>query len=116
MKSQLMLGLLFVLVFLLSAGLSNASESQSGHISNILVNADGKAFFNQSGTRTSIASCQAASVPNRWAFDVNTAKGQAMLSLVLSAYSLGKSVQVYGIGECSDWPDTETVSYVEIVD
>jgi hypothetical protein len=53
---------------------------------------------------------------NRWVFDVTTAKGQAMLSMVLTAYSTGKKIAVTGSGACPDWSDTETVEHLNTVD
>jgi hypothetical protein len=47
----------------------------------------------------------------RWVFNGATAAGQARLSLLLTAYSTGKSLQVAGTGACTDWNDTETMDY-----
>ena len=53
---------------------------------------------------------------NRYVFDstVNQAN-KTMASLVMMAYSLGKTIQIVGTGQCSigGWP-TESVDYVAI--
>lgn len=109
------------LALALAAGLSPlmstaalASNAGAGTINTVIVNSQGKAFFTQTGSRSGQPSC-ATTEPNRWAFDVTTAKGQAMLALVLTAYSAGKQVTVNGIGSCPDWGDTETVDYIVTV-
>lgn len=91
----------------------NASNSQAGYISSVIVSS-GKGFFNQDGPRDSAPSC--ATVPNRWVFDVTNSDGQSKMALLLTAYAMHKRVAVYGTGDCSAWPDTETVGYFITVD
>ena len=88
-----------------------AGYSTSGKIYNILSHRAGRLFFEQDGTRAGAPSCATVS---RWVIDTTTAAGQSMAATVLSAYSLGKSVQVEGTQECGAWSDTETVNYLQI--
>lgn len=90
-----------------------ASTSQSGAISNIVSVRQGRLFFNHSGARGAPPACAIA--PGRWVIDLSAPGGQIIAAQVLSAYSLGKSVIVQGTGACEDWPDTESVNYLQIV-
>ncbi|WP_445357506.1 hypothetical protein ACJJIC_17405 [Microbulbifer sp. ANSA002] len=42
--------------------------------------------------------------------------GKSVYSLVLSAQAQGKKVKVTGSHQCSDWPDRESIFYIELVD
>ncbi len=44
---------------------------------------------------------------HQWAFDVNTAPGKAMYSLLLTAAAQGKDVWIYGADDCNAWGDRE---------
>jgi len=65
-------------------------------------------YFNQNGTRTGQPAC---ATQNRWSINTTTAKGQAMLSVLLTAYASGKPISIQGTGDCRDWPDTESIDY-----
>jgi hypothetical protein len=92
------------------AGTSSAyaSSTEMGYISFIIMLPGGVVVFNLSGGRTSVPSC-AASYPQRWAFNVNSAAGQALAAL-LSAFGMGKPIQITGSSACGDWGDTESLS------
>ena len=90
---------------------AHAGYSTPGKIYSILSHRAGRLFFEQDGTRSGSPSCATVS---RWVIDTTTAAGQSMAATVLSAYSLGRSVQVEGTQECGAWGDTETVNYVQI--
>ncbi|MEA1677353.1 hypothetical protein [Nitrospirillum sp. BR 11163] len=90
-----------------------AGFASAGSISNILPTRGGTFFFLQHGTRTNRPAC---STLDRWVINVTTPSGQAMASAVMLAYSLGKNIEIYGTGDCRDWPDTETVDYFQIAD
>jgi hypothetical protein len=85
-----------------------ASSSGYGTISTILV-LDGKVFFNHTGSRTASPPC---ATQNRWVFNGATSQGQAMLSVLMTAYATGKQIAIDGSGTCPDWGDTETVRYI----
>jgi hypothetical protein len=86
-----------------------ASEATSSPIWGISVE-DGKAFFYTNGSRSAVPAC--STIPKRWVFDAASAKGQAMLSALMTFYALGRPVAVVGTGTCPDWGDTETVRYI----
>lgn len=93
--------------------LASASTSTPGRASHVLVmNGNGKVFFNHSGSRNGTPTC--ASV-QRWVFDASTPAGQAILSSLLTFETRGTQFSVNGTGACADWGDTETVSYIEEV-
>ncbi|KRA60252.1 hypothetical protein ASD79_08425 [Caulobacter sp. Root655] len=99
------------------ASAAHASDSAGGKISNILSYADGGiVFFNHDGVRSALPSCPAAVLPTRWAINVSTPAGQARLAVLLSAYSLGKKIDIAGTGTCTLWQDTETLGYFVIKD
>jgi hypothetical protein len=86
-----------------------ASDSTSGTVNNILV-LGGKVFFFTTGTRTSMPTCQTQG--SRWVFNGASAEGQAMLSVLLTAYASNKAILVHGTGACTDWGDTESVEFI----
>ena len=88
-----------------------AGTSAPGKIYNIITNRQGRLFFEQEGARSGAPQCATF---GRWVIDTATAAGQSMAATVLSAWSLGRSVQVVGTNECSAWGDTETADYVQI--
>ncbi len=115
MRKLITLSALIALAYVPAATV-NASSAGVGTISNILATASGVVMFNHAGARSAAPSCQSSGVPTRWAINGATPAGQAMIATLLSAYSLGKSVQVVGTGACGDWVDTESVSLLQILD
>jgi len=104
------------LIGMLAAGLSGVSASalaygdaRPGFIVNIQPNASGLVFFNQSSAHTNKPACAASN--DRWAINAATPGGQALLSVLLTAYAAGKAVTITGTGACAEWPDTEGVVY-----
>jgi hypothetical protein len=43
-----------------------------------------------------------------------TTKDKELISLILSAKLAGKRVDIHGSGECSQWPDAETILYIHM--
>ncbi|MBW8860682.1 MAG: hypothetical protein JF570_13455 [Caulobacter sp.] len=98
------------------AGASHASNStEGGYITEFFIMEDGQVLFNVAGGRTTPPACQGDGLASRWAFNAATPAGQAKLSALLSAYALHKQVVIIGKGACSDWGDTESVSWFRIV-
>lgn len=94
---------------------SQASISATGKIYNIHILGNGVVLFRHTGTRGAVPACgQPEAV--RWAFDGSTPQGQARLALLLTAYGAGKNVQVFGLGNCNVWGDTESVDYIVTTD
>jgi hypothetical protein len=98
-----------VFLFLMPTAAVAASDSTPGTVNNILV-LSGKVFFFTTGTRTSTPTCHTQS--SRWVFNATSAEGQAMLSVLLTAYASNKAISVHGTGACADWGDTESVEYI----
>jgi hypothetical protein len=98
----------------LVASAAGAGSAPPGTVSNILPQSYSASsqlfFFNQSATPAGHPAC--ATAAGRWVINVATPAGQAMASVILTAYSLGKPVSVMGTGACADWGDTESVLYV----
>lgn len=72
-------------------------------------------FMFDAGVKTQIHCPNGSVVPRRWAINSTTAGGQAMISVVLTAYALRQKVFVVGTANCELWSDTETVWYLQIV-
>lgn len=88
-----------------------ASNNTAGQITYLQTRANGVVIFYMTGTRTTPPACATQA---RWAFDGSTAGGQAMLATLLTAYARRDLVAVWGNDLCSAWPDTETVSFMQI--
>ena len=96
---------------------AHASSTDPGTISEIIAFGDGGVvFFNLSGARSTLPTCNGSTLPTRWAIDASTIAGQAKLAILLSAYGLGKKIQVFGTGACPLWPDTETAGWFVVKD
>jgi len=87
-----------------------ASDSTPGTVNNILV-LSGRVFFFTTGTRTSTTPTCHTQV-GRWVFNAATPEGQAMLSVLLTAYASSKAISVHGTGDCADWGDTESAQFI----
>ncbi|MBU0832122.1 MAG: hypothetical protein KKH33_07030 [Alphaproteobacteria bacterium] len=93
---------------------AQASAQGPGMISTIHVMDDGVVMFTLTGNRTARPVC--ASSPARWSFNGTSPAGQVKLATLLTAYSSGKQIMLYGSGSCPDWPDTESVNWFHIVE
>ena len=102
------------LISIVAAGPAAASSAGTGNISYISGMSNGALLFQTDGARTATPSCQAPQVPTRFAIDASTVSGQAEASALLTAYALGKKIEVMGTGACSIWSDTETAQWVTI--
>lgn len=73
-------------------------------------------YFTHVGGRTQIPSCGSLNY-NRFAFNVSTPHGQAVLSTLLTAFAAHKPVTIIGMGSCdTSSSDTEGVASVTISD
>ena len=87
-----------------------ASSSGIGNITDVWGTSNGAVLFNMTGTRTAVPTC-GANNPQRFAIDASTVAGQAAVAVLLSAQARGKAIEVSGMGTCTIWGDTETVSF-----
>ncbi|WP_138918636.1 hypothetical protein [Nitrospirillum viridazoti] len=89
-----------------------ASATTAGTIYNIMPSAGGTLFFSQAGTRTTTPTCTSE---NRWVINVTTPAGQTLAAALITAYSLGKQIEIHGSGDCRDYSTTESVDYFRIL-
>jgi hypothetical protein len=95
-------------------GASSAAQASSVGgvtITTVLTTNGNTVYFTHSGTRTGVPSC-GTTYTNRFAFNAGTPAGQALLSTLLTAYSMQKNVSIVGTGACTTTTDTEDVSYI----
>lgn len=104
----------FAAMALCVAGASSslASNPEPGTLANVTNNNNNATYFVQSGTRITPTSCTAGDP--RWILDTSTIAGQAQMAQLLTAYALGKTVTVAGIGICKSGTTNEAVAYVAI--
>jgi hypothetical protein len=100
---------LLVLGSLSAPSAAYASAADQGMTSSVLTTTDGRAFFEQNGTRTARPACATAT---RWVIDTTTATGQAILANLITAHAQGTKVYVSGSGNCGLWGDSETAAGV----
>ncbi len=96
-------------------GQAAAGTAAAGRVTGILPTNAGAAFFNDDGARTGVPSCAQANTA-RWVVNDSTPAGQAMLSTLLTAYSLGRTITVTGTGTCDVDGSTETAAFFFIDD
>lgn len=114
MKKNILSAVLVAALSLGNMSAAYASDAGAGIIQDIWAMPNGTILFNHAGARTGPPGCQNGNTPKRWAIDGSTPAGQATLAALLTAYSLGKPIFIYGTGACPNWPDTETVSWFAI--
>jgi hypothetical protein len=93
---------------------AQASNTALVSVTSVLSTSTGTVLFTIEGTRSTPPSCGAA-WPTRFAFNISTAAGQAMLSTLLTAAASHKPIIVWGTHACdAQTGDTESVSYIEL--
>lgn len=106
--------LLFVAVtFVIQPSAASAGYAQAGYISAMYVS-NGVVSFETSSLHISPPACQPEANGRLWSFDASTAKGQVMLSVILSAQAQGKKVFIGGTSTCDPRSDVEGVYAVTI--
>jgi hypothetical protein len=100
-----------IIVSVLLLGVSNVfASNQTGAITRILVRTDGLHWFYVSGDRTEKPIC---ATNNYWIIkDEESAYGKSQMSMLLTAYSMGKTVTIQGEGNCTRWGDGENIGTV----
>jgi hypothetical protein len=85
-----------------------------GTIFNVSMDAaSGTAFLYSTGARGLAQDTKpTCATANRWAISAATPAGQAVLSAIMTAFGAGKSVVVFGTGNCNTWADTETIQWI----
>jgi hypothetical protein len=99
-------------IILFSLSVNSFAGNVSSTIGNYIVTTYGKAFIHMNSATVSAPSCSGAS---DWAIDLigtNGTAGRALLAAIITASIQGKTIAIYGTGDCSVWGDRETISYV----
>lgn len=79
-----------------------------------LIPANTSYSFVTNGTRVSVPSC-ATGAPNNWVIDMSTPSGQGIAASIITAFSLGKSMDIQGTGTCpAVQPNVEAVQFVAV--
>jgi hypothetical protein len=102
-----LLSALGAMALLFASAQAHASDQGPGYITGVQFTGT-RMFFTMSGTRGTPPGCSCC---NRWELTNNTTSGQSQIAMVLTAYSLNRSVNVYGTGICvAGSNDTEGVN------
>ena len=91
---------------------ASAGVSTNGYVTGFLTLGSNVVLVFTDGSRSGVPGCSSPSYPNRWAFDVTTPTGQAMLSILLTARATHEPVAFHGTGTCSLVGDAETLSLI----
>jgi hypothetical protein len=92
-----------------------ASNAGEGYITSIMPMRNGVVIFDHSAVRSGATpACHGAG--NGWTLNASTVAGQAQLSTLLSAQARGKKIVIIGLGNCSDWGDTEAANYFRVIE
>ena len=92
------------------------ASSQSGTVTNVAFvgGTNGRFLFWVSGTKTgTVPSCDCCS---RWEVAAGDAYGQALVSIIMTAYAAGKQVSISGLGTPACHPgtnDSELVGFAQ---
>lgn len=105
-------------VAILTFSIGSATPAQASSVSGVtvttvLTTAGGTVYLTHAGTRTGIPSC-GSTFTNRFAFNASTPAGQALLSTLLTAYAMQKTVGFVGAGACTTTTDTEDLNYINV--
>jgi len=93
---------------------AHASDAAFGYISGPFGMSNGAVLFFTSGARTTPPACSGPNLERRYALNASTIAGQSQLSVLMTAYAMGKRITIHGTGTCSIWGDTETVDYFAV--
>lgn len=91
-----------------------AASDQAGKVTDVYVSASAEASaYRVSGTRTTRPACATDDV---WALEnPNGDNGKALLSALLTAYSIGRNVEIHGTGTCNAVvPTRENIAYIRL--
>jgi hypothetical protein len=91
-----------------------AGNAEPGVIRDIAINSQGEVSFLHNGQREPRPACHSAHA-EMWVFSAATPQGQAKLSFLLTAFSLGKKISIRGSSGCAEWGDTEAVDVMFMI-
>lgn len=100
-------------ILALSATTCDASSAGTGYVKGLVSLSNGVVLFFHSGARNGTPpSCENSGLAGRWGINVNSAAGQAMLSVILSAQAQNTPITIDGTGDCSAGANSESVSLI----
>jgi len=106
----------FTAAMLFSATTSaHAGTAGPVKLKNLYFMSNGVVIAYVEGPRSNAPSC-AAVESMRFAVNATTPAGKAQLSGLLTAYSTGKAVSIWGTGACTAWNDTESIDFFATID
>jgi hypothetical protein len=111
MKRFLLNALICFTAFGFVASVPAAASSAQGKVSRVYMVYGVAMILLDTPPRAGVPACGAGN-GTRWAFNATTPAGQAMLSVILTAYASGRPVSIYGTNTCLDWGDTESIEWM----
>lgn len=105
-----LLSILAAIIPLLVSSIAMAESVGAGTITSIYAHSSqwGGPLYTI-GVSESISNKASCNITSRF-----TTKDKELISLILSAKLAGKRVEIHGSGECSQWPDAETILYIHM--
>ncbi|GLS27786.1 hypothetical protein [Marinibactrum halimedae] len=99
---------------------SSIAGTASGQVTEIIAHTDGGNghgvfMFYIEGQRDNTPPCSTVGGGKAWAMSLEKESGRAMYSLLLSAQAQGKTVSVFGRGNCDSWGDREEPHYINLI-
>jgi len=107
--------LLLVIGGFAAAGTAQASSVSTVYVTQLQGTPETALIFSVSGAR-SVSGCPNAGFPYRWDVTLSTDRGKAIASLLMTAMSLHRPIDIVGSGTCTAWSggDIEDVSWVNV--
>jgi hypothetical protein len=96
-----------------TAGGAQAGNAAAGNLNNPYFMNNGVLLIPTDGTRSGVPACATESL--RFAIDASTPAGKVQAAGILTAFSMGKKVVIWGTGGCTVWGDTETVNFLQVL-
>ncbi|MCL1124562.1 hypothetical protein [Shewanella surugensis] len=89
-----------------------ATSKVSGVVTNVRIDQNGEGIITFDKSIENMASCTSEFYHKAYSFDANTEGGKAIYAMALAARTTSKPMTAYGIGSCSEYPDTvESIWY-----
>lgn len=69
-----------------------------------------------SGARDAPPACQSTrpDIAGRWGLDASVSGGQALLSILTTAYAQRRRIRITGTATCHTYYDSENIAYVQV--
>jgi hypothetical protein len=105
---------IYTVLLLVLGGTASAGNAGLGKIKNVNYMPNGVVIFYFDGARSNAPAC--ATEAARFAINGATSVARVQIAGLLSAYTSGKLISVYGTGTCAAWGDTESVDFFHTSD